>query len=72
MISFPVIFVYIGLVRVLSLVIDPKGSSLYIVMFFMKRSFSIAFQVLEHMNLIDDLPDSVLYVGSFRDTLGRL
>ena len=60
MIPFPVIFVYVGLVGVDSLVIDPKGSSLYIAMFFMERSFSIAFHVLENMNLIDNLPDSVI------------
>ena len=41
-------------------------------MFFMEISFSIVFQVLEHINLIDDLPDSVLYAGSFRDPVGRL
>ena len=37
-----------------------------------ERSFSVEFQILEHIYFIDDLPELVLYIGSFKDPGGIL
>ena len=59
--------------RVLTLVfLIQKGSLLYFLISFIDRSFNVEFQIVEHMNLIEDLPDSVLYIGSSSDPEMRL
>ena len=39
---------------------------------FIERSFSVEFQILEHIYFIDDLPELVLYIGSSKDPGGML
>ena len=41
-------------------------------MLVIERSFSVEFQILKQIYSIDDLPELVLYIGSFKDPGGIL
>ena len=51
-------------------VANPEG--IFRSMYFIDKYFRVQFQVLAQMYLIEDFPELVLYVGSFRDPAGIL
>ena len=55
----------------MSVLFIQNGSNVYFSMFFIERSFSVEFQILEHINFIDDLPELVLYIGSAKEVFSR-